>query len=407
MARGLAAEADGCPAEAALHFQRALELAPETVAARLGLGRALVALGRLDAARTACHRALGPGSANAEGFAQLAEILCMQGLLAEATVCLTHALDIVHDDPATLVRLGALHEIQARPAEAEACYRRALAAAGPPSGVGGAVRDWQRRAGYRIGILLKRGGDPAAAAAWLGRIVERDPAHAAARHMLAALRGETTRQAPADYVRELFDTFAPVFDRLMIEGLGYAVPDRLKELVEERLTPHRPMQRGIDLGCGTGLSGPVLREHVTHLEGVDLSAASLRQAAAKGIYDRLTTADITDALANGPACRYDLVLAADVLIYFGDLAALMRAVSHAMVPAGWMFGSIESGQAMPYRLCPSGRFAHHPDHLRQTAAAAGLSVVTVRPAVLRLDGHRPVNGDLFALQRPSRSGETP
>ena len=406
MARGLAAEADGRPAEAAVHFQQALELAPETVAAHLGLGRALVALGRLDAARTACQRAIGLGSANAESFAQLAEILCMQGALTEATACLTHALNIVHDDPATLVRLGALHEIQARPNEAEACYRRALSAA-ESAAADEAVQVWKRRAGYRIGILLKRGGDPAAASAWLGRIIERDPDHAAARHMLAALHGETTRQAPAGYVRELFDTFAPVFDRLMIEGLGYAVPARLRELIEASLTSRRPMKRGIDLGCGTGLSGPVLRQRVTHLEGVDLSAASIRQAAAKGIYDRLITADITETLANGPACRYDLMLAADVLIYFGDLAPLMRAVSHAMVPAGWMFGSIESGRTRPYRLGPSGRFAHHPDHLRQTAAAAGLAVVTVRPTVLRMDGDRPVNGDLFVLQRAARPEEIP
>ena len=45
-------------------------------------------------------------------------------------------------------------------------------------------------------------------------------------------------------------------------------------------------QRAADLGCGTGLMGPLLRSHVACLEGADLSAAMVERAREKGCYDR-------------------------------------------------------------------------------------------------------------------------
>ena len=44
----------------------------------------------------------------------------------------------------------------------------------------------------------------------------------------------------------------------------------------------------LDLGCGTGLGGAAFRPFVDRLVGVDLSPAMIAQAAAKGLYDRLT-----------------------------------------------------------------------------------------------------------------------
>jgi predicted TPR repeat methyltransferase len=45
-------------------------------------------------------------------------------------------------------------------------------------------------------------------------------------------------------------------------------------------------QLAVDLGCGTGLMGPLLRSHVSVLEGVDLSTAMVEKARERGCYDR-------------------------------------------------------------------------------------------------------------------------
>lgn len=40
--------------------------------------------------------------------------------------------------------------------------------------------------------------------------------------------------------------------------------------------------RCVDLGCGTGLMGPLLRQHVSRMEGVDLSGGMVEQVRAWG-----------------------------------------------------------------------------------------------------------------------------
>ena len=85
----------------------------------------------------------------------------------------------------------------------------------------------------------------------------------------------------------------------------------------------------VDLGCGTGLMGERLRPIATFLEGCDISAAMLKKAEAKGIYDRLFKADLQSlALPPGEA---DLVTAADVFMYVGALDRIVAAVAAGLL----------------------------------------------------------------------------
>ena len=63
----------------------------------------------------------------------------------------------------------------------------------------------------------------------------------------------------------------------------------------------------LDLGCGTGLGGAAFRPVVDWLVGVDLSPAMIAQAATKGLYDRLVTADLQRFLADGGRERGDAI----------------------------------------------------------------------------------------------------
>ena len=129
---------------------------------------------------------------------------------------------------------------------------------------------------------------------------------------------------PADYVRTLFDDYAPRFDRALIERLGYDAPERLAASLAG--LGERRFAEALDLGCGTGLMGLAIRDRVDRLTGFDLSEGMLQRAARRGIYDRLAAGDVVELMAAEAEDAFDLVLAADLLPYVGALAPLFSAV---------------------------------------------------------------------------------
>ncbi|HMC15548.1 MAG TPA: tetratricopeptide repeat protein, partial [Albitalea sp.] len=130
--------------------------------------------------------------------------------------------------------------------------------------------------------------------------------------------------APQDYVRELFDGYAERFDMALVDKLGYRTPQRIAERVL-RDAPAAHSLDVLDLGCGTGLCGPLLRPLARRLVGVDLSDSMLAKARERSIYDELACGEIVAWLA-GQGAEYDLVIAADVFVYIGDLALVFAAV---------------------------------------------------------------------------------
>src|SRR5262249_20342126 len=135
------------------------------------------------------------------------------------------------------------------------------------------------------------------------------------------------QRSNANYVQHLFDQFSADYDARMIGQLGYRAPSILRELANLVIAPEKPLSI-LDLGCGTGLSGAAFRDMASRLDGIDLSPKMIEQARARGIYDSLAVADIDTALAQGDT--YDLILAADTLVYFGDLEHVFANAAHAL-----------------------------------------------------------------------------
>ncbi|MBR0657601.1 class I SAM-dependent DNA methyltransferase, partial [Plastoroseomonas arctica] len=219
-----------------------------------------------------------------------------------------------------------------------------------------------------------------------------------AQFLLAALgEGTAPGRAPAAYVRSLFDQFAPRFDGALA-ALGYATPAALSALVEAAgVAPARALDV-LDLGCGTGLSGVALAPFARRLVGVDLSPRMLAEAGARGLYDTLAEADLLDWLP-AQVAAFDLVFAADVLNYLGDLAPALAGIAGALRPGGWAAFSIETGSVAPYALGEGMRYRHAPAHVVALAEAAGLRVVAMRDVVLRQEKAVPVAGTLFLTAR--------
>ena len=102
--------------------------------------------------------------------------------------------------------------------------------------------------------------------------------------------------------------------------------------------------RVLDLGCGTGLAGAAFRSRAAYLSGVDLSPAMIEKARARDIYDALAVGDLETALAQeGPA--FDLILAADTLVYLGDLAPVFGVIATHLSPDGYFLFTAEAQDA--------------------------------------------------------------
>lgn len=250
----------------------------------------------------------------------------------------------------------------------------------------------------------------------LEALARRDEAIAAYRTYLAQapddVMGATARLAlldatapperlPAAYVRQLFDQYAPRFEESLCGRLGYSAPERLRALLLELRDPRDPLPRVLDLGCGTGLGGAAVRDFAVWLEGIDLSPGMVARARKRGCYDALAVGDLLSALGpRQPA--FDLILAADVLIYLGDLTPVLRGVWQALRPGGRFAFTLERlDEPVPggYRLGAGHRFQHHDGHVAALAAAAGFAVERGLADSHRREKGAPVPGSTWVLRR--------
>ncbi len=202
---------------------------------------------------------------------------------------------------------------------------------------------------------------------------------------------------PPAYVRTLFDQYAARFDGELRDTLHYRGPDLLRGAIDEVFGADRRFARALDLGCGTGLMGEAMRGKVDELVGVDLSPAMLAVAERKRIYHRLVVGDLIAFLATEDR-PFDLIVAADVLVYFDDLAPVLRLAARRLATSGAIAFSVETHAGDGVILRDTLRFAHGEPHLRAAAAEAMLDVAYLAKASTRTEKNSPVEGLLAVLR---------
>jgi predicted TPR repeat methyltransferase len=240
--------------------------------------------------------------------------------------------------------------------------------------------------------------EPEKALTALRRARDLDPNDALgnAQAILALEAGEGADLSAA-YVRALFDRYADRFDRDLLGKLGYAAPDLLKAAVD-RLGAAAGL-RVLDLGCGTGLAGVSFRPVAGFLAGVDLSPRMVDKARDRALYDQLSVGDVVAALDEA-ADAWDLLVAADVLVYIGDLAPVFQAAAKALVPGGRFAATVERAtEGDGFALGPTRRYAHAEGYVRAMAEAAGLMVRLMESCTPRREKGVGVPGLLFIVER--------
>jgi len=217
--------------------------------------------------------------------------------------------------------------------------------------------------------------------------------------MLAALGDRPSPGRASDgYVTAYFDRFAEDFDHQLVDELDYQVPQLLYDAVAPCINDAGLQLDILDLGCGTGLSGSLFKRHANRLDGVDLSPVMLERARDRGMYDALVACEISNHLM-GLTHRYDVLVAGDVLAYFGRLSALFRGVARASREGALFAFSVETHHPTGYQLTPSGRYAHSLRYISRLAGAAGLREVSVCREQLRYEYGEPVMGDIWVFER--------
>lgn len=225
------------------------------------------------------------------------------------------------------------------------------------------------------------------------------------------------RRAPEAYLKTVFDGYADRFEGHLI-SLGYRIPGVIRGVVQAhpRLAAGQPIGPVLDLGCGTGLVGLAISDlALGPITGVDVSARMLDQARVKQVYATLIEADLMAALASGEPdqSHWPLIIAADVLCYFGALDDVLPAVHGRLEPGGWFVFSLETllpdlDGVVPgngdWALLRQGRYAHAVDYARRVALDAGFVIRHLAPEIVRHEAGTPVEGVLMVLERARHDG---
>jgi predicted TPR repeat methyltransferase len=376
---------------AARLYRKVLALEPGNGNALNLLGVVARQRGDAKAAVEFSARALATMPQSAVFLANHGAALAEAGDLRRAIAAMQAALSRRPADPVTLRNLGQAIMAAGDAKAAIAPLRRAveLSPAMPEAWL--ALAHAQREAG-------ERGADDSARRV-LALPHVAAPLAEQARFLLAALGdGAAPGRAPASYVRDLFDQYAARFDADLEGQLGYRTPGLVAALLQAHGIAPDGSRRVLDLGCGTGLSGVALKPFAKRLAGLDLSPRMLAAARERGIYDTLDEADLLEWLPRHRA-RFDLIVAADVLNYLGDLAPALAAIAGALAAGGVAAFSIEAGEGAPFALGPGMRYRHDPAHIGALASRAGLAEIARETATLREEKGAPVAGALFLLRR--------
>jgi predicted TPR repeat methyltransferase len=369
-------------------FLRALALDPDLADARFGLGVLHMKAFRFEEAIANLKEVLARGGADEVVHISLGHALYMTAGFAESAEAFEQAAAC-----SPLVGNSLRRYARAKTFATIIAGDLGHALAEYPALAGSEVEPLDEIARDGFGLLSAYGHGDAALALGQWRL-SRNPEDPVQQYLNDAVARKPIDAVPGAYVETYFDSFAAGFDEKLLGVLNYRVPRDLAALVGG----HRSaFSRMLDLGCGTGLAGEHLARFGTNLTGVDLSAGMLAEAAKRPVYSALTKHEAVGFLKAHPAC-FDLVFAADLLIYFGRIEELIAAVAQATMRSGIFTLSIELAEHRDFEVRPSGRFAHSESYLVSRTAPC-FEIIQQQATGLRLEAGVPVKGLLVVLRR--------
>lgn len=392
---GLAYEKLNRDPEAMNAFRALLKVSPSHPGARFHLGCILMKHHQYREAEQEFASITLEHADHFESLVNLASCHLLQGKMDLAASCYLRALEVSPGDKDVLFNLGVIHMRQGYANEAVNYYLRAVKSA----------PDFFE-AHHNLAAYYMLRGDRERALQHFQEALRVQPENEALRHTLRILaQDKSLKGSSSAYIKSLFDSYAEYYEAHLRSHLRYELPEKLMAVLKQEILPENNQLDILDLGCGTGLCGEVLKPYARRLTGMDLSENMVEVARAKQIYDDLAIADAVSYL-EAHRGQFDLIAAGDVLAYFGDLAELIAAVTGALKPKGYFIFNVEAGNGADYELTPSGRFTHQTAYLEQLARQYGFRVAAAKAESTRRQKDTPVKGTICLWQTPFGAGAT-
>lgn len=405
------------------HYQEALRLKSPYPQAHNNLGALLYKLGKYDEAISQFQKSISMDPTSVDTHYNLANAYIQQDRFIDAKA---HYEEVLKRRPE---HLGALHNLGIT-----LCVLKHFAQAKPLLEQVITREPNNKDALYHLGVIASALANTTQAQDYFSQVLTLDPEHAnshhnlattylqqnmrtlalthfkkalalepnnqTAAHMVASLEGKTLPEgAPHGFTRALFDQYAYSYDEHVKKQLGYQVPSLLRQAMAP-YSGQRQRWNTLDLGCGSGLCGPLFADLATSLTGVDLSPNMLELAKRQGAYNTLVCKDALQYLQDQKVDSFDLIIAADVFVYFGDLSAVFKACSRVLTESGYFCFSIETlTEDADYQLMPTGRYAHRITFIEAIVKETGFSMLYQASDTLRTQDDIPVIGHIFVLQK--------
>lgn len=366
-------------------FETALKFEPDTASIYSNLGNTLLDSGQNEKARAAFSKAMDLDPSDNLATINLGCLLWSEGALHDARVLFEkgHVMDpqnamILNNLGNVLIDLGQFEE-------AIAVFNDALA------------RDETLWSGHKgLGLATLKTGRKDEALTHYRKALALNPQADEVAHMVASLSGNHIDRASPAYVENLFDGFARKFDTVLTQNLQYQLPLEVAQILQRQMNIGR-VSSLLDIGCGTGLLAPHVREMTDSLVGIDMSGKMLERAAATDMYNELIKADVHHYLVS---CKrqFDLLIALDVFIYIGEMDSFMASVAPCCHEDTRLVISTELLDGSGFQLQSTGRFAHADKYVEACVMRGGLRIEARHKTVLRIEKGQEVDGMVYFIR---------
>lgn len=326
--------------------------------------------------------------AHFESQVNIAHCYLRLGRLNEAISHYLIAQRLHTDDTQVLFNLGVIYFLLAQEQNATDFYLQALQ--GNPNFF---------EAHYNLGIIFYKQKKTQEALPHFYHALRLQPGNQTVQHLIHILsKDEKIKESPSEYIRSLFDAYAPHYEAHLLQVLNYILPQHIYSSIKLLKDDEYQTWNILDLGCGTGLCGALLKAPGNSLTGIDLSVKMLEIAGKKNIYTELIHLDILSYLEQANT-KYDLAIAGDVLGYLGDLTKFFLLLDKVIQTHGFLVFNAEICKQQDYVLTMTGRFSYSKDYLDQLIAKHQWQILKYEQIHLRQQEQQMVPAHFYVLQK--------
>ena len=230
------------------------------------------------------------------------------------------------------------------------------------------------------------------------QLLKLNPDDESAAYVLSILNEKIPSAPPRIHFENIFNEMSGDFDH-HLEELGYQGPMQLLSLLKITENTETKFNRLLDIGCGTGAVGQLFHDQVKYLMGIDIADKMLGQCEQTGLYNDLECTDIFALDAKNK--DFDLVVAADVFPYLGELNPIIQAIGQRMIPGGFLLFTTERDETAEgyYVDKLSGRYRFSDDYLKEVAQKQQFKIIHMQTEPLRKEKSEWISGHFCVWQK--------